>query len=173
MTRLHAALAVDRATSSSPCPRPRATAQRFTSRAVGVRVDVLVTNGQQLVRGLDARDFELRDNGVIQIRVGSRNRADSAEPHPGVRYEQQRRRRADALSAASGRGLARPIARSGSRGTLVVFVARPSSCRPDAQSATDSRRAVDSSKRKAPHPLRDAAFAGLALGRTILVARWS
>ena len=43
-----------------------ATAQSFRSGTLGVRVDVLVTNGQQLVRGLDAGDFELRDNGVVQ-----------------------------------------------------------------------------------------------------------
>src|SRR6185369_8276329 len=42
------------------------TAQQFKSKAVGVRVDVLVTNGRQLVRGLEARDFELRDSGVVQ-----------------------------------------------------------------------------------------------------------
>ena len=42
-------------------------AQRFTSRALGVRVDVLVTNGRQPVTGLSAGDFELRDNGVPQV----------------------------------------------------------------------------------------------------------
>lgn len=40
--------------------------QRFTSKTIGVRVDVLVTSGNQLVRGLNARDFELRDEGVVQ-----------------------------------------------------------------------------------------------------------
>lgn len=40
--------------------------QRFTSKTIGVRVDVLVTNGHQLVRGLSAKDFELRDEGVVQ-----------------------------------------------------------------------------------------------------------
>jgi len=43
-----------------------ATQQRFTSKTIGVRVDVLVTNGNQLVRGLTAKDFELRDEGVVQ-----------------------------------------------------------------------------------------------------------
>ena len=42
------------------------TAQKFRSGTIGVRVDVLVTRGQELVRGLDAGDFELRDEGVPQ-----------------------------------------------------------------------------------------------------------
>jgi VWFA-related protein len=45
-----------------------ADAQRptFSSRALGVRVDVLVTDGRRPVAGLIASDFELRDNGVVQ-----------------------------------------------------------------------------------------------------------
>lgn len=42
------------------------TAQQFRSGTIGVRVDVLVTRGQELVRGLNADDFELRDEGVPQ-----------------------------------------------------------------------------------------------------------
>ena len=40
--------------------------QTFSSRTVGVRVDVLVTNGRTPVAGLTPADFELRDNGVLQ-----------------------------------------------------------------------------------------------------------
>jgi len=38
----------------------------FSSTTLGVRVDVLVTDGRNTVGGLKAADFELRDNGVIQ-----------------------------------------------------------------------------------------------------------
>lgn len=40
--------------------------QRFTAFAEAVRVDVLVTDGNTLVRNLTATDFELRDSGVRQ-----------------------------------------------------------------------------------------------------------
>lgn len=40
--------------------------QTFSSRALGVRVDVSVTNGRTPVGGLTAADFDLRDNGVLQ-----------------------------------------------------------------------------------------------------------
>jgi VWFA-related protein len=40
--------------------------QTFSSRTLGVRVDVLVTDGRNAVGGLTAADFELRDNGVVQ-----------------------------------------------------------------------------------------------------------
>jgi Ca-activated chloride channel family protein len=38
----------------------------FSSTTLGVRVDVLVTDGRNTVGGLSRADFELRDNGVIQ-----------------------------------------------------------------------------------------------------------
>jgi VWFA-related protein len=40
--------------------------QTFSSRTLGVRVDVLVMDGGRPLAGLTARDFELRDNGVLQ-----------------------------------------------------------------------------------------------------------
>jgi Ca-activated chloride channel family protein len=46
---------------------PLSSQQRsFSSTTLGVRVDVLVTDGRNTVGGLTARDFELRDNGVLQ-----------------------------------------------------------------------------------------------------------
>ena len=38
----------------------------FRSSTVGVRVDVLVTDGRRPVENLQATDFELRDNGITQ-----------------------------------------------------------------------------------------------------------
>ena len=40
--------------------------QVFSVRTLAVRVDVLVTDGSRPVAGLQARDFELRDSGVLQ-----------------------------------------------------------------------------------------------------------
>ena len=39
---------------------------QFKSRAAAVRVDALVTDGRRPVIGLTAKNFELRDNGVLQ-----------------------------------------------------------------------------------------------------------
>jgi VWFA-related protein len=63
MTRLLAACAV---ALGIVITGPSMRAQRFRSGTIGVRVDVLVTRGQELVRGLSATDFELRDEGVLQ-----------------------------------------------------------------------------------------------------------
>ena len=40
--------------------------QKFSSRTLGVRVDVLVIDGRNPIAGLKANDFELRDNGIVQ-----------------------------------------------------------------------------------------------------------
>jgi Ca-activated chloride channel family protein len=48
------------------CAGALAHAQRFTSQADAVRVDVLVMDGRKAVRGLTAADFEIRDNNVVQ-----------------------------------------------------------------------------------------------------------
>lgn len=44
----------------------RAQDVTFSSKVEAVRVDVLVTDAGQPVRGLGAQDFEIRDNGVLQ-----------------------------------------------------------------------------------------------------------
>lgn len=47
-------------------PSPPQQTPTFTSRVEAVRVDVLVTDRGQLVRGLRPADFEVLDNGVAQ-----------------------------------------------------------------------------------------------------------
>ena len=47
-------------------PALDAQKQSFSSTTLGVRVDVLVTDGRNPVAGLTAADFELRDNGILQ-----------------------------------------------------------------------------------------------------------
>ncbi len=63
MTRLHATAVglIVCAATTTPAQSPT-----FSSRVEAVRLDVLVTNGGQPVRGLAAGDFEVRDNGVPQ-----------------------------------------------------------------------------------------------------------
>jgi len=64
MTRLHQACTV--AIVIAGAALPLTGQEHFRSGAIGVRVDVLVTRGQELVRGLNASDFELRDEAVLQ-----------------------------------------------------------------------------------------------------------
>ncbi len=47
-------------------PAPNARQQAFRSGVEAVRLDVLVLDGGEPVRGLRAADFEVRDNGVLQ-----------------------------------------------------------------------------------------------------------
>jgi VWFA-related protein len=62
--RLAPALAAVALLHSSPALD--AQKQSFSSTTLGVRVDVLVTDGRNPVAGLTAADFELRDNGILQ-----------------------------------------------------------------------------------------------------------
>ena len=64
MTRqLMIALASGCAIASAPA---RTGAQQFSARVDQVRVDVLITDRGQVVRGLQPPDFEVLDNGVAQ-----------------------------------------------------------------------------------------------------------
>jgi VWFA-related protein len=63
MTRTTPAALIFLALAAASVP---AETQRFSSRTLGVRVDVLVTDGRNPIGGLTANDFELRDNGVVQ-----------------------------------------------------------------------------------------------------------
>jgi VWFA-related protein len=62
VTRQQAAAAIALGLLASPLHAQ----QKFSSRTLAVRVDVLVTDGRNPVAGLTAADFELRDNGVLQ-----------------------------------------------------------------------------------------------------------
>ena len=74
MSRLFAALLVvathlEASDPRSPIPDPYEKAHQqpsFSTRIESVRVDVLVTEGGRIVRGLGPADFEIRDEGVVQ-----------------------------------------------------------------------------------------------------------
>ena len=51
----------------APAPEAQRQVPLFTAAATGVRVDALVIERNVPVRGLTAADFELRDNGVLQM----------------------------------------------------------------------------------------------------------
>ena len=61
---MKAALAV--AISAAAVVTGSAQQPTFSSRVDAVRVDVLVKDRGQIVRGLGPRDFEVRDEGVLQ-----------------------------------------------------------------------------------------------------------
>jgi VWFA-related protein len=63
MTRILATLLL---AGAGVCVGVAAQQPTFSTRLDAVRVDVLVTDGDRLVRGLTAADFELLDNGVPQ-----------------------------------------------------------------------------------------------------------
>lgn len=83
----------------------------FSARVDTVRVDVLVSRGREVIRGLGAEDFELLDNGVVQqidwigfdeVPVNVMLALDMSGSVRGARLEQLRRA-ATSLSAALAR----------------------------------------------------------------------
>jgi Ca-activated chloride channel homolog len=149
------------------------TQQQFRSGTIGVRVDVLVTSGQQLVRGLDAKDFELRDEGVVQtvseveieqIPLNLILVFDTSTSVAGERMQ-------SLLEAGNALldGL-RPL----DRVALLSFSTRVRLLAPLTPSRDQIRGAFRSLSAQGSTSLRDAAFAGLALreadpGRTLLL----
>ncbi len=171
MTRLHAAVAVTVAFTA--VSTTGMMAQHFRSGTLGVRVDVLVTNGQQLVRGLDARDFELRDNGVIQSVSGIEieriplNLILVFDTSTSVAGERMR------FLLQAGDALLDEL-RAQDRAALLSFASRVRLLAPLTPSRQQIRGALSTLEAKGATSLRDAAFAGLALreddpGRTLIL----
>jgi VWFA-related protein len=147
--------------------------QRFTSRAVGVRVDVLVVNGRQPVTGLTARDFELRDDGVVQEVAEIDHEQlplnlilvfDTSTSVAGPRME--------ALLDA-GRALIGQL-RDADRVAVLSFASHVALLAPLTPSRDQVHAAFRGLHAEGTTSLRDAAFAGLALrdedpGRTLVL----
>jgi VWFA-related protein len=147
--------------------------QRFTSKTIGVRVDVLVTNGHQLVRGLSARDFELRDDGVVQsvsevdvegMPLNLILGFDTSESVAGERMHHL---------LEAGNALLAGL-QPQDRVALLSFASRVRLLAPLTPSRQQIRGALSLLKAEGATSLRDAAFAALALreedpGRTLVL----
>jgi Ca-activated chloride channel homolog len=147
--------------------------QQFRSGTLGVRVDVLVSNGQQLVRGLDAGDFELRDNGVLQsvseieIERIPLNLILVFDTSTSVAGERMR------FLLQASEALIDQL-RDRDRVALLSFASRVRLLAPLTPSRLQIRGALFGLEAKGATSLRDAAFAGLALreddpGRTLVL----
>ena len=148
-------------------------AQRFTSRAVGVRVDALVTNGGQLVRGLSARDFDVRDEGVPQ--TVSQVELEQIPLNLILVFDTSGSVAGDRMRALleAGKALLDGL-RDQDRVALVSFSTRVRLLTPLTSNRQQIRAAFDTLEAHDATSLRDAAFAGLALresdpGRTLLL----
>jgi Ca-activated chloride channel family protein len=150
-----------------------ANAQRFTSQAIAVRVDVLVTDDKKLVTGLTAADFELRDMGVAQdvkqidveqLPLNLVLAFDTSQSMEGERM-------AALLAAANGvvAGLREP-----DRVALVSFATGVRLLSPLTSSRPQITAALNQLSAYGATSLRDAVFAALALrqedsGRTLVL----
>jgi VWFA-related protein len=147
--------------------------QQFTSRAIGVRVDVLVTDGRHPITGLTARDFELKDDGVVQAIAQLDHEQlplnlilvfDTSTSVAGARLR--------ALLDA-GQSLVEQL-RNGDRVSVLSFASRVRLLAPLTPSRQQVRGALAALEATGATSLRDAAFAALALrgadpGRTMLL----
>ena len=148
-------------------------AQRFTSRAVGVRADVLVTDGGQLVRGLKANDFDVRDEGVPQ--TVSQIELEQIPLNLILVFDTSASVAGDRMRALleAGKALLDGL-RDHDRVALLSFSTRVRLLTPLTPSRQQIRAAFDTLDAHDATSLRDAAFAGLALreadpGRTLLL----
>lgn len=148
--------------------------QRFTSRAEGVRVDVLVTDGSRRVRDLTANDFEVRDNGVEQ-RVTQLDVEHSLPVNVICVF--------DASTSVAGTRLRELVAAGGAlidelrerdRIAVLSFATHVSLPLPLSDERDRARQAIASLRAEGLTALRDATFAGLGLrdadpARTLLL----
>lgn len=147
--------------------------ERFTSRAEAVRVDVLVTAGNQPVKGLRAEAFEVLDSGVVQrveqieierLPLNLVLVFDTSGSVAGPRLQSLR---------DAGRALL-DVLRGGDRVALVAFATRIRLLVPLTSARDLIRAGFDGLNGAGSTSLRDAAFAGLALreadpGRTLVL----
>jgi VWFA-related protein len=159
MVRL-AALALGVFFIAAPSDAP--AVQRFASGVDAVRVDVLATDGRKPIVGLTARDFQVRDNGVLQdIALADTERLplaiicaiDVSDSVVGDRL--------DALVLA-GKSLLR-AGETPDRFALLSFSHRVRLLAPLSHDPVVARRALGALHARGRTTLRDAAFAALAL----------
>jgi Ca-activated chloride channel family protein len=148
-------------------------AQRFRSGTIGVRVDVLVSNGGHLVRGLAADDFELRDDGVVQ--AVSEVELEQIPLNLILLFDTSGSVAGERIHALldAGQSVLEGL-RDHDRVALLSFSTRVRLLAPLTPSREQIRGAMAALEARGTTSLRDAAFAALALreadpGRTLLL----